>query len=120
VLAADPNGPAATKFREAWPGEAYLQVSLSDCYIKTQRYMTPDTTPDGYRTTRVTYSYDATCPATMKMADAEDGHVLATVEVSGRAKFTGDAESGETPAEEEAARDAAVRAVKKLRSELGR
>ncbi len=56
----------------------------------------------------------------MKLADAEDGHVLAAVEVSGHAKFRGDTEAGETPAEEEAARDAATRAVKKLRSQLGR
>jgi len=68
----------------------------------------------------VTYSYDATCPATLKLADAEDGKVLSSFDVTGRAKFTGDTESGETPAEEEAARDAGTRAVKKLRSELGR
>jgi hypothetical protein len=118
-LAADPQGPAATRFRAEWPAQAWLSISVGECHIKGNRVATPDSS-NGYRTMNVTITYDASCPATMKLADAEDGHVLATIEVTGSASYTGDTESGETPAEEAAARDAAARAVKKLRSHLAR
>ena len=118
-LAADPQGPAATRFRAEWPAEAWLSASVGECTIKGNRVATPDTS-NGYRVMRVTVTYDATCSATLKLADSEDGHVLATIEVTGTASYTGDTESGETPAEEQAARDAADRAVKKLRSHLAR
>jgi hypothetical protein len=118
-LAADPQGPAATRFRAEWPGEAWLSVSMGECFIEHHTMATPDTSA-GYRVTRVTVTYDASCPATLKLADSEDGHVLTTIDVKGTASYTGDSETGETPAEEEAARDAATRAVKKLRSHLAR
>jgi len=120
LLASEPNGPAAARFRGEWPSDAYLAATVADCSIKRTQFATPHTTPDGYQTMRVTVAFDAECPASLKLVDAEDGHVLASLDVKGTASYKGDSEAGETPAEEDAARDAATRAVKKLRSQLGR
>src|SRR5258706_1129154 len=75
MLAAEPRGPAAQRFQASWPSDAYLSLSVADCYIKTTRFVTPDTTPERYRIQRVHIDYDATCPGTMKLADGEDTHV---------------------------------------------
>jgi hypothetical protein len=120
-LMADPNGAATTAFRQAWPGDAYLAAIVGECSVKTSSFTMRDRTPEGYQYDKVFISFDATCPASLKLVDAGDGRMLANVEVTGRAKYQGDdAETGRTPAEEEAAQDAATRAVKKLRNALGR
>lgn len=121
ILASEPQGAEARAFKEAWPGEAYLAVSLGECFIKRSATPLSDHTPEGYRVDRTLITLDAECPASTRLIDAEDGHVLATVNVKGGASYKGDdAATGTTPAEEEAARDAATRTAKKLRSELAR
>ncbi len=41
MLAAEPRGPAAQRFQASWPSDAYLSLSVADCYIKTTRFVTP-------------------------------------------------------------------------------
>jgi hypothetical protein len=120
LLAADPQGRDARAFREQFPVEAYMAADVAQCGLHTNRHVIPTQTPEGYRSETVTYTYEAECPVTLRLIDAEDGHQITSLDARGRASFNGDDESGGTPAEEDAARDAATRIAKKLKSAVGR
>lgn len=119
-LRAEPDGDLVRAFREEWPGDAWLAVSLSPCNVKVSRVQYSDTTPEGYRVQRVILNVDVVCDASLRLVDAATGKERKTLAVKGTAAFKRtEGEDGET-SELEGAREAAKKAAKKIASELKR
>lgn len=119
-LQAEPDGDAAKAFRQEWPGDVWLALSLSPCSVHVSRMQYSDTTPEGYRVQRVIENVNVVCDASLRLADAASGKERKTLAVQGSAAFKRTVgEDGET-SELEGARQAAKKAAKKLASELKR
>jgi hypothetical protein len=72
----------------------------------------------GIRADRPMISYDATCPAAVRLVDTKDGHVIAAVEASGHAELKLESTDDATEPQVKASQDAATRVAKKLASAL--
>jgi hypothetical protein len=113
-LLADPGSDAAKAFRGEWPGGTWVAVSLGACRIDVRRMSYSDTTPEGYRVTRVVENVNVECPASLRLVDAETAKEGKPLEVTGTASFRrNEGEEGES-SELEATREAARKAAKKL------
>ena len=121
ALAADPQGREARAFKEQFGAEALMGTDIGECRIGANRTVIPSVSQEGYRTERVLITYDAECAVSVRLVDAEDGHVISLLDAKGHAVYRGDnEETGSTPAEEEAAREAATKIAKKLKGVVGR
>ncbi len=119
-LQAEPDGEMARAFRQEWPGDSWLAVSLSPCSVKVSRMQYSDTTPEGYRVQRVILNVNVVCDASLRLVDPGTGKERKMLAVKGTAAFRRtEGEDGET-SELEGAREAAKKAAKKLASELKR
>ncbi len=113
-LQADPGSDAAKAFRAEWPGGTWAAVSLSPCRVDVRRMSYSDTTPEGYRVTRVVENVSVECSASLRLVDAETAKEGKPLEVTGTASYRREeGEEGES-SELEAAREAAKKAAKKL------
>lgn len=114
TLQAEPGGDAARAFRAEWPGGTWLAVSLGRCRVDVNRMNYSDTTPEGYRVTRVVETVDVECPASLRLVAAESGKEGKPLEVVGTASYRRDDGGEEESSELEATREAARKAAKKL------
>lgn len=114
TLQAEPGGEAAKAFRAEWPGGTWLAVSLGRCRVDVNRMNYSDTTPEGYRVTRVVETVNVECPASLRLVAAETGKEGKPLEVTGTASYRRDDGGEEESSELEATREAARKAAKKL------
>ena len=113
-LQADPGSDATKAFRAEWPGGTWVAVSLSPCRVDVHRMTYSDTTPEGYRVTRLVENVSVECPASLRLVDAETAKEGKPLEVTGTASYRREeGEEGEL-SELEATREAAKEAAKKL------
>ena len=120
ALAAEPTGEAARAFQRTWPGDVYMGITVEKGYVKSHQQTINDRTPEGYAVQQVIVSYEVLASGSLNLADAQDGHVIATLKMTGSIGYTGDDPSAPEFPEQEAARDMATRAAKKLVTTLGR
>lgn len=114
TLQAEPGGEATKAFRAEWPGGTWLAVSLGRCRVDVNRMNYSDTTPEGYRVTRVVETVNVECPASLRLVAAETGKEGKPLEVTGTASYRRDDGGEEESSELEATREAARKAAKKL------
>jgi hypothetical protein len=117
-LVSEPEGEAASAFRAAWPGQAWLAVSLSQCRVEASRMRYSDTSPEGYRVERVVVNVRVDCPVSLRLVDAATGKEGKPFEVTGSASYRRSEGEDEESSELEGTRDAAKKAAKKLPSLL--
>lgn len=113
-LQADPGSDAAKAFRAEWPGGTWAAVSLSPCRVDVRRMSYSDTTPEGYRVTRVVENVNVECSASLRLVDAETAKEGRPLEVTGTASYRREEGEGGESSELEATREAAKKAAKKL------
>ena len=114
TLQAEPGGEAAKAFRAEWPGGTWLAVSLPSCRVDVNRMNYSDTTPEGYRVTRVVETVNLDCPASLRLVAAETGKEGKPLEVTGTASYRREEGGEEESSALEATREAAKKAAKKL------
>ena len=117
-LVAEPEGEAARAFREEWPGETWLAVSLSPCHVEVSRTRYIDRSQEGYQVERVIESVRVDCPTSLRLVDAATGKDGKPLAVTGTASFRRSEREEEESSELEGTRDAARKAAKKLPSLL--
>lgn len=120
-LAADPEGDRSRAFRQAWPGDAFLSVSVSPCFVASRSASESVVDPStGIRSERIRVSYTAECSVGLALHAAGDGKPILSAVVKGTATMRPSSEDEEVSAETEALQDAARKGAKKLASALGR